>query len=198
MSDNRPFVSFDICREFISDAFYGYGFSREDANICADVLIESDKRGIESHGVNRFKPIYIDRIKNGTLLTEKNIEVLRDTPTTLVTDAHDGSGMVAAYEMMTELIKRAKKYGMAGGAIRNSTHYGIAGYWSDMAAKEGLFGITGTNARPSIAPTFGVENMLGNVGKDVTSSLSHTITRDSFLSSSRKVLGNAERQVFSA
>ena len=161
MTETRPYVDFEIMKNFITDAFAGYGFSREDASICADVLIESDKRGIESHGANRFKPIYIDRIKNGTLLTEKNIEVLKDTPTTLVTDAHDGSGMVAAFEMMSELIERAKKYGMAGGAIRNSTHYGIAGYWSDMAAKEGLVGITGTNARPSIAPTFGVENMLG-------------------------------------
>ncbi len=76
-------------------------------------------------------------------------------------DAHDGMGMVASHAMMEKLIEKAKKCGMAGGAIKNSTHYGIAGYWSDMAAKEGLIGITGTNARPSIAPTFGVENMLG-------------------------------------
>ena len=54
-----------------------------------------------------------------------------------------------------------ERNGMAGGAIRNSTHYGIAGYWTDMAAKQGLLAVTGTNARPSIAPTFGVENMLG-------------------------------------
>ena len=59
------------------------------------------------------------------------------------------------------LIEKAGKYGMAGGAVRNSTHYGIAGYWALMAEKAGMIGITGTNARPSIAPTFGVENMLG-------------------------------------
>ena len=76
-------------------------------------------------------------------------------------DAHDGMGMVASHKMMTMLIEKAKKYGMAGGAIRNSTHYGIAGYWATMASKEGLIGLTGTNARPSIAPTFGVENMMG-------------------------------------
>ena len=62
---------------------------------------------------------------------------------------------------MEMLIDKAKKYGMAGGAIKNSTHYGIAGYWTSMASREGLVGITGTNARPSIAPTFGVENMMG-------------------------------------
>ncbi|MEE3408831.1 MAG: Ldh family oxidoreductase, partial [Erysipelotrichaceae bacterium] len=78
-----------------------------------------------------------------------------------VMDAHDGMGMVAAHAMMEKLIQKAKECGMAGGAIRNSTHYGIAGYWTDMAAKQGLIAVTGTNARPSIAPTFGVENMLG-------------------------------------
>jgi LDH2 family malate/lactate/ureidoglycolate dehydrogenase len=76
-------------------------------------------------------------------------------------DAHDGMGMVASYHMMKKLIEKAKTYGMAGGAIRNSTHYGIAGYWTGMACNEGMIGITGTNARPSIAPTFGVENMMG-------------------------------------
>ena len=76
-------------------------------------------------------------------------------------DAHNGMGMVASHKMMEMLIDKAKKVGMAGGAIRNSTHYGIAGYWTTMASKEGLTGLTGTNARPSIAPTFGVENMLG-------------------------------------
>jgi LDH2 family malate/lactate/ureidoglycolate dehydrogenase len=70
-------------------------------------------------------------------------------------------GMVASYKMMERLIEKAKTYGMAGGAIKNSTHYGIAGYWATMASKAGMVGITGTNARPSIAPTFGVENMLG-------------------------------------
>jgi len=69
--------------------------------------------------------------------------------------------MVASYRCMKTLIEKARTYGMAMGAIRNSTHYGIAGYWTTMATKEGMIGVTGTNARPSIAPTFGVENMLG-------------------------------------
>ena len=86
---------------------------------------------------------------------------MKETPTTLVLDAHDGMGMVASHYMMEKLIEKAKKLGMAGGAVRNSTHFGIAGYWTDMAAKAGMIGVAGTNARPSIAPTFGVENMLG-------------------------------------
>ena len=145
----------------MTDAFVSYGVPETDAAICADVLAEADRRGIESHGCNRFKPIYIDRIVNGTLLPVTEIEILRETPTTVVMDAHDGMGMVASHKMMEMIIEKAKKYGIAGGAIRNSTHYGIAGYWTGMATDAGLACITGTNARPSIAPTFGVENMLG-------------------------------------
>ena len=159
--ETRPYVSWELMNAFLIDAFKGYGVPEEDAKICADVLLESDRRGIESHGCNRFKPIYIDRIKKGTLLPTTNIEILKETPTTVVMDAHDGMGMVASHKMMEMLIEKAKKCGMAGGAIKNSTHYGIAGYWATMASKEGLVGITGTNARPSIAPTFGVENMMG-------------------------------------
>ena len=159
--DNRYYASWELMNSFLIDAFKGYGVPENDAAICADVLLESDRRGIESHGCNRFKPIYIDRIKKGTLLPVTNIEILKETPTTVVMDAHDGMGMVASHRMMEMLIEKAKKCGMAGGAIKNSTHYGIAGYWATMASKEGLIGVTGTNARPSIAPTFGVENMMG-------------------------------------
>ncbi|MBR0105702.1 MAG: Ldh family oxidoreductase, partial [Lachnospiraceae bacterium] len=161
MAETRPYVPWDLIKNFMIDAFKGYGVPEEDAAICADVLMESDRRGIESHGCNRFKPIYLDRIEKGTLLPVTNWEILKETPTTIVMDAHDGMGMVASHAMMTRLIEKARAYGMAGGAIRNSTHYGIAGYWTSMAAKEGMIGITGTNARPSIAPTFGVENMMG-------------------------------------
>ena len=160
-TETRPFVSWEMMESFMVDAFAGYGVPRADAKICADVLLEADRRGIESHGCNRFKPIYIDRIEKGTLLPVTGTEIIKETPTTLVMDAHDGMGMVASHRMMERLIKKAREYGMAGGAIKNSTHYGIAGYWTDMAAKGGMVAMTGTNARPSIAPTFGVENMLG-------------------------------------
>ena len=159
--ETRPYVPWELMGNFMIDVFKAYGVPEEDARICADVLLESDRRGIESHGCNRFKPIYIDRIVKGTLLPKTELEIVKETPTSVVMDAHDGMGMVAAHAMMKKLIAKAKENGMAGGAIRNSTHYGIAGYWSDMAARAGLIGVTGTNARPSIAPTFGVENMLG-------------------------------------
>lgn len=159
--ETRPYVPWELIGNFMTDAFQAVGVPAEEAAICADVLMESDRRGIESHGCNRFKPIYIDRIEAGIQKPVTEYEVLKDTPTTLVADAHDGMGMVASHRMMKALIEKAKQYGMAAGAIRNSTHYGIAGYWATMASNEGMIGITGTNARPSIAPTFGVENMLG-------------------------------------
>ena len=159
--EQRPYISWELAEKFMIDVFKAHGVPEDDAAICADVLLESDRRGIESHGCNRFKPIYLDRIKNGTLLPETKIDILKETPTTVVMDANNGMGMVASYRMMEMLIEKAKIYGMAGGSITNSTHYGIAGYWTTMAEKAGMIGISGTNARPSVAPTFGVEPMMG-------------------------------------
>jgi len=159
--ETRPYVGWELVNNFMIDVFKAYGVPEADARICADVLLESDRRGIESHGCNRFKPIYLDRIKNGTLKPVTNIEIVKETETTVVMDAHDGMGMVASHKMMEMLIEKAKKYGMAGGTVMNSTHYGIAGYWTTMAEKAGMIGISGTNARPSVAPTWGVEPMMG-------------------------------------
>ena len=154
-------VDWNTITNFVIDSFVGYGIPRADAEICAAVLLESDKRGIESHGCNRFKPIYLDRIKNGTLLPVTNIGIVKEGPCTVLMDAHNGMGMVASHKMMEMLIEKAKVSGVAAGSIYNSTHYGIAGYWTTMAEKAGMIGISGTNARPSAAPTFGVEPMMG-------------------------------------
>lgn len=157
----QTYINWETIINFMTDAFKAAGLPEEDAAICADVLAESDRRGINSHGCNRFKPIYIDRINAGILNPVTEYEVLKETPTTLVIDAHDGMGMVASHKAMNTIIEKAKTYGMAMAAIRNSSHYGIAGYWATMATGENMICITGTNARPSIAPTFGVENMMG-------------------------------------
>ena len=157
----RNIVDWKTITNFVVDSFVGYGIPREDAEICADVLLESDKRGIESHGVNRFKPIYLDRIKDGIQNPVTNFEVVKETETTAVVDGHDGMGQVIGYKSMRMAIDKAKKYGMGMVVVRNSCHYGIAGYYPWMSCKEGCIGITGTNARPSVAPTFGVEGMFG-------------------------------------
>ena len=152
--ETRPYIPWELVSNFMIDVFQAYGVPEEDARICTDVLLESDRRGIESHGCNRFKPIYLDRIKNGTLLPVTKIDIVKETPTTVVMDANNGMGMVASYRMMEKLIEKAKTYGMAGGTIYNSTHYGIAGYWTTMAEKAGMIGISGTNARPSVRSHF--------------------------------------------
>jgi LDH2 family malate/lactate/ureidoglycolate dehydrogenase len=159
--ETRPYVPWELMNSFIIDAFMAYGVPREDAAICADVILESDRRGIESHGCNRLKPIYLDRFENGTLLPTTKIDILKETKTTVVLDANDGLGMVASKKAMDIAIEKAKTCGMGGAAVKNSTHYGIAGYWASMAANAGLISICGTNARPAVAPTGGVENKLG-------------------------------------
>ena len=100
MNETRPYVDWKLMNDFMIDVFVKYGVPREDAAICADVLLESDRRGIESHGCNRFKPIYLDRIKNGTLLPRTELEIVKEGPATVVMDAHHGMGMVASHRMM--------------------------------------------------------------------------------------------------
>jgi L-2-hydroxycarboxylate dehydrogenase (NAD+) len=154
-------VDFEMMEAFMKDVFVEVGVPEDDAKICAEVLIASDKRGIDSHGVGRLKPIYYDRIKEGIQNPVTQFEIVKEGPTTAVVDGHNGMGHVISKKAMDLAILKAKKYGMGMVAVRNSTHYGISGYYAMMAAQEGMIGITGTNARPSIAPTFGVENMLG-------------------------------------
>lgn len=159
--ENTYWIPFDIMENFMRDVFIGVGVPSDDARICAEVLITADKRGIDSHGIGRLKPIYYDRIKDGILDPITNMEVVREGHTTAVIDGHNGMGHVISYRAMQMAIDKARQYGMGMVAVRNSSHYGIAGYYSLMAVDQGMIGITGTNARPSIAPTFGVENMLG-------------------------------------
>ena len=154
-------VDWTTITNFVVDSFVGYGIPRKDAEICADVLLESDKRGIESHGVNRFKPVYLDRIKAGIQSPVTNYEIVKATPTTAVVDGHSGMGQVIGYKSMELAIKKAKEYGMGMVVVRNSCHYGIAGYYTSMATKAGCIGMTGTNARPTVAPTFGVAGAFG-------------------------------------
>jgi L-2-hydroxycarboxylate dehydrogenase (NAD+) len=155
-------IPFDTMYNFMVDVFIGIGVPQDEAKTCADVLIASDKRGIDSHGIGRLKPIYYDRIVHQKIQqATTEFEILRDHLCTAVVDGHHGMGMVIAKRCMQMAIDKAKEHGMGMVVARNSTHYGIAGYYPLMATAENMIGISGTNARPSIAPTFGVENMLG-------------------------------------
>jgi len=161
MSEDTIWVDFETLENFMVDAFVGIGVPEEDARICADVLIAADKRGIDTHGVGRLKTIYYDRIKKGVQSPVTHFKIVKDFLATAVVDGHNGMGQVIAKKAMDLTIEKAEKYGMGMVVARNSTHYGIAGYYTLMAAEAGMIGITGTNARPSVAPTFGIENMLG-------------------------------------
>jgi LDH2 family malate/lactate/ureidoglycolate dehydrogenase len=155
------YVSFELMEKFMSEVLTRAGVPAADAKIIGDVLLNADKFGFDSHGANRLKSIYLDRIKEGIVNPVTNYEVVRDNAATAVIDGKNGMGHVIAYNAMKMAIEKAGKFGMGMVVVRNSSHYGFAGYYPLMAVKEGMIGITGTNARPSIAPTFGVENMLG-------------------------------------
>ena len=159
--EDKSIVSWPLIEAFVRDVFIGYGVPAEDAEICTDLILEAERRGIPSHGLNRFKPIYLDRIKQGIQSPVTELEIVRETPTTAVIDGHSGMGQVIAYKATKLGMAKAKQYGMAMIAVRNSTHFGIAGYYASMAAEDGLICQVGTNARPSVAPVFGCEPMFG-------------------------------------
>ncbi|MBN2658839.1 MAG: Ldh family oxidoreductase [Spirochaetales bacterium] len=154
-------MDFETLERFMKQALMKSGIPEGDADIISDVLIESDKRGIDSHGIGRLKPIYIDRLDDGIVNPVTKIDIIKETETTAVLDGNNGMGHVVSRKAMEMAIEKAKKHGLAMVVVRNSTHYGIAGYYTSMATEAGMIGMTGTNARPSTAPTFGVENMLG-------------------------------------
>ncbi len=154
------YVPVNVIEGFMMDVFQGLGVPEDDARICTDVLIAADLRGIESHGVGRLK-YYYDRIQRGQHQVETELEVVKETETTALIDGHHGMGHVIAHRAMQMAIQKAKAYGVGAVTVRNGTHFGIAGYYPLMAAEEGMMGLTVTNARPAIAPTFSTEPMLG-------------------------------------
>jgi len=159
--EGSKLVGFDFLTEFMKDVFLAYGVPDHEAVVCADVLIETDKRGIDSHGIGRLKPIYCNRLDAGILYPSMPITHEKETDATALLNANLGLGLWAGPYAMNLAIQKAKKHGVGFVAVKNSTHYGIAGYYTSMATKAGCVGWSGTNARPSIAPTFGVEPMLG-------------------------------------
>ena len=149
----------------------------ERAKICSDVLIESDLRGIDSHGLGRLKPIYCDRMDQGILQPNPPIDIVKESDTTALVDGNLGLGLYIGPYCMNLAIEKAKKHGVGFVVARRSTHYGIAGYYgklfvslltfctksvlahhsratATMATEAGCIGWTGTNARfcPRITP----------------------------------------------
>ena len=160
MADKTVRVPVDTIHNFTIDVFSGLGVPRDEAKTCAHVLITSDLRGIESHGVGRLK-MYYDRVKQGILSVTTEFEIVKETETTVLIDGHNGMGHVISVRAMQMAIDKAKEYGMGSAAVRESTHFGIDGYYPLMAVEQGMIGMAFTNARPSMAPTFGVDPLLG-------------------------------------
>jgi len=150
----------DELKHFMRDAFIRLGVSENEAEISAEILITSDLRGIESHGIGRLR-MYVDRIHQGLIEPVAVPEIVKESPTTAVVDGHHGIGMVIGHYSMSLAIKKAREFGMGSVAVRNSTHFGIDGYYPLMAVDAGMIGMSFTNARPSVAPTFSVQPVLG-------------------------------------
>jgi LDH2 family malate/lactate/ureidoglycolate dehydrogenase len=160
MSEQSIYVPLDKLINFMVDALVAMGIPSEDAHIIADVLITADLWGVRSHGVAHLK-MYYERMKKGLQLPVTKWAVVKDTPTTTVIDGGNGMGMVVGYQSMNLAIQKAHQFGLGAVAVRNSSHYGVAGYYPLMAVREGMVGLSVTNAHPSTAPTFGVKPMLG-------------------------------------
>ena len=119
MGEDVVWVDFGILESFMVDVFKGVGVPEMDAQVCAEVLITADRMGIDSHGVNRLKPTYYDRLQAGLQLPVTRMDVVRDGPTTAVVDGNRGMGHVIAKKAMQMSIDKAKQYGMGMVAVRN-------------------------------------------------------------------------------
>ena len=147
-------------RIFTQNIFLAIGCNKEHAVLAADVLLRSDLRGIDSHGVARLSG-YVRLWEKNRINPKPNIRVVHETPTTATVDGDAGLGLVVAPFAMEVAIKKAELYGSGWVSVRNSNHFGIAGYHALMAVEKDMIGFAMTNASPLVAPTFSSERLLG-------------------------------------
>ena len=151
----------DLLDRFCMTAFSKIGFKEEDCRTITDVLLLSDLYGIESHGMQRLVR-YHKGIEKGIIKVDAQPETVFETPVSAVIDAHDAMGQVVGRKAMEMAIEKAKTTGIGIVSVRNSNHYGIAGYYAKMACDEGLMGFSGTNSEAIMVPTFGRLAMIGS------------------------------------
>lgn len=147
-------------REFTKSVFIKMGCSEEHAALATDVLIKSDLRGIDSHGVARLTG-YVRLWEKGRINAKPDIKIVHETPSTATVDGDSGLGLVVAPFAMKVAIEKAEKCGSGWVSVRNSNHFGIAGYHTMMAVEKDMIGFAMTNASPLVAPTFANERLLG-------------------------------------
>jgi len=151
----------DDLMDFVVRYMSKLGVSDEDAKIVGKVLICADIRGVESHGMQRLGSYYGSRISKGWLDPSNPWKVVSDTASTALIDGGNGLGQVVSHKAMRMAIEKAKKTGVSAITVRNSNHYGIAGYYAMMALEEGMIGMSLTNSQPLVAPTYGRTAVLG-------------------------------------
>ena len=145
---------------FCRKAFAGYGFNEEQSAQITDVLLAADLSGIESHGIQRLIR-YHKEITGGLVDVKAVPEIVKETPISATIEGNDAMGQLLGVQAMEMAINKAKQVGIGMVAVRNSNHYGIAGYYTKMAAEAGLIGICMTNTEAIMVPTFGRQAMLG-------------------------------------
>ena len=153
--------TYDQLNTFCMDAFQKFGFSESEARIISDVLLLSDLYGIESHGMQRLVR-YHKGIEKGMIDVHAKPEIVHETPVSAVIDAHDAMGQLVSHQAMELAIEKAKKTGMAIVSVRNSNHFGIAGYYAKMACDQGLVGMAMTNSEAIMVPTYARMAMIGS------------------------------------
>ncbi len=152
--------SYDQLYNFTFKIFISIGCSEPDATIATKVLLAADMRGIDSHGVARLSG-YVRLWEAGRINAKPQIKIVHETPSTAVVDGDGGLGLVVAPFAMQVAIDKAKNVGTGWVSVRNSNHFGIAGYHAMMALQQDMTGIAMTNASALVAPTFSIERMLG-------------------------------------
>ena len=144
----------------VENIFSKAGCSAEDAKTVAEMLVAAELRGISSHGVVRIKD-YLGLWQKGRMNLSPNIKIVHEMPSTATVDGDNGLGVVVGNYAMNLAIEKANSFGSGFVAVRNSNHFGIAGLYTLMASKQDMIGLAFTNANALVAPTFGVERMLG-------------------------------------
>ncbi|MEP1097421.1 MAG: Ldh family oxidoreductase [Cyclobacteriaceae bacterium] len=159
MAEATLYSKEDLFR-FTSQLLQKIGCSEEHASQAAGVLISADLRGVDSHGVARLSG-YVRLHEKGRLNANPDIKTTHETPSTAVVDGDLGLGLVVGPHAMNLAIEKARTVGSGWVAVKNSNHYGIAGYHAMMALEHDCIGISLTNASPLVSPTFSKERLLG-------------------------------------
>ncbi len=136
------------------------GVPEAEARIVADVLVLADLRGVDSHGVGRLH-LYVAGLESGVIARRAEVKVVAAYPALALVDGGKGLGQVVSYQAMRRCLDMAGQAGMACVTVTNSNHYGIAAYYALMALERDMIGISLTNSRPHVPPTFGRQAMLG-------------------------------------